>query len=226
MLNDLSTYTRWSLFGQALGPAIVIGAGSGAVATMDASSSLTGLWVMIAVGFSVVVAWAVTAVVVVRRADARLWREVAVGSEELAGGAARPVRVPARLVRSRIRRGDPAFTAARGRIPGPAVACAFTMVGAGRPRRVAALLPGGLGIVSKGTPAVLLVHPERSDVAVLDDRVTRDELALAAADPRFAGPDVPTDRTVVGGWSMLVVAFAAGFLCGLAIGAAGAILLG
>ncbi len=153
------------------------------------------------------------------RAERRLAREVVAASAEIASGAVAPVPAIGRVVRRRVV-DLPWWLPGRGAGPGRAALTVLTAVGDGPARRVAALVPADLGLRGVGVPAVLLLHPHRRDVAVLDDRVTGAQLAAVDADPRWRTEALPTDRTVVGGYLALVLAFAAGTAAGTAVGTA------
>lgn len=206
MLNDLATFTRLSAAGQIFGPALALGA----LTSMMRSDNLSLRPLAVAaVGIVLIVVWAVVVVIYVRRGEARLWSEVTVGSEEIVSGAVTPIRAHGRVVRRRIRAKYDAFLLRSARVSGPAIGCVATVVGAGEPRRVAFLVPARFGLEARKAPVVLAVHPTRPEVAVLDETVTRADLKAVAADPRFDGPDVPTDRSVAGGW-LAVAAYAVG----------------
>lgn len=200
MLNDLSTFTRRSLLAQMAGPGFAAGGMVGvAVLPLDPDVDRDVLAIL-GIALVLIIGWAVGHVVALRRLERRLWDEVEAGSEELlARSPGGPL--AARVVRGRAKH-RPAFTLATGRSSGPTVALAATVVGDGAPRRVGLLAPAGAGL-RPGAPLLVAVHPERREVAVLEDRVTADEVARGAADERWRGP-LPSDRTVIGGWSPLV----------------------
>jgi hypothetical protein len=192
-------------FGLAIGVILggpLAGAGSGeALATL-----LVGL------GLEVVVV--VVLAVLLGRAERRFRAEVVAASAEIASGAVEPVPTIGRLVRRRVT-DLPWWLPGRGRGHGRSALTVLTAVGDGPARRVAALVPADLGLTTRGVPALLLVHPVRRDVAVLDDRVTAERLAQVDADPRWGAERLPTDRSVVGGYLLL----GASLLLGGAVGA-------
>ena len=212
MLNDLKTFVRTSAFLQTFGPGLALGG------MLGLTTSITAGLVMAGCGLAAMVLWAIWSVVTLRRAEARLWADVTAGSQEILDGRVQAVRAPGQVVRRRIRRKAPAFVTSRGRMEGPALACAVTVVGAGAPRRVGVLVPGTIGLGLHKAPVMLAVHPERPEVAVLDDRVTREELGAIAGDPRFGAPDVPTDASVRGRWPAIVLMALLGAASGAAVG--------
>ncbi|KQY63940.1 MULTISPECIES: hypothetical protein [unclassified Nocardioides] len=214
MLNDLSTFTRATIFGQL----VPLGMLWGAIAGMDSSDPDVNRLVVIAgvsllwmVGWGVFVAW------VPGRAARRLHAEVERGSREIISGTTTAPIAPARVVRERRWKKNPplALGAEEGR-GAAAYSVAFTVLPPdGPPRRVATLSPVSL---SKGTSALVALHPDLREVGVLDMRVTNAQVETSARDPRWRTDRLPTDRTVVGGYLMLVVALVAGIAAGFAIG--------
>lgn len=201
MLNDLSTFTRTSMFFQLAGVGLTAGVLGGAlVQPLDADLG-RGVLVLLGVGFLLIPAWAIGHLVVLRRLERRFWDDVVVGSEELLADPPAAT-LPARVVRRRVKRSLPAFTLATGRTPGPGAAVAATVVGDGPARRVGLLAPAG-AVLRPGAPLLVAVHPDRREVAVLADRVTADAVASSAADERWA-QRLPTDARVVGGWLPLI----------------------
>jgi hypothetical protein len=215
VLNDLSRFIRTSAFLQLLGPGFAAGALVGAfVVPLDTAVGAAEL-ALLGVALLLIVGWAVWHGVTLRRTERRLWDEVAAGSEELlaapVGGA-----LPARVVRGRPKRALAAYAMAHGRQPGPAVALAATLVGDGPARRVGLLAPAS-AVLPPGAALLVVPHPTRREVAVLDDRVTAAEVAASAADPRWA-ERLPTDRSVIGGWTVLLACSAAGLVVGAVVG--------
>lgn len=154
--------------------------------------------------------------VAIGRADTRFKAEVVAAGAEIASGAVDPLPAIGRFVRRRT--ADlPWWMPGRGGGTGRAALTVFTAVGDGPARRVAALVPADLGLVTRGVPAVLLVHPEHRDVAVLDDRVTAQRLTQVDGDPRWAAERLPSDRTVVGGYLPLLAALLLGGVVGGAV---------
>lgn len=209
MLNDMARHVRLLVgaFGVSIGLILggpVADAGNGAaLATLTAGVLLE----LVILG---------TFPVVVGRADKRFKAEVVAASAEIAAGAVEPVPAVGRFVRRRV--ADlPWWMPGRGGGHGRAALTVLTAVGDGPARRVAALVPADLGLVTKGVPAVLLVHPVHRDVAVLDDRVAAQRLVEVDADPRWGAERLPSDRTVVGGYLPLVVALLVGGALGAAL---------
>jgi len=64
---------------------------------------------------------------------------------------------------------------------------------------------------------VLLLDPENTDIALLDDRVTPETLAAVALDPRWTGARFPSMFVRQGGIMMLAL-LAAGTAVGFVIG--------
>lgn len=201
MLNDLSTFTRTSIFFQLAGPGFAAGVLVGAVVLPLDPELGRGVLVLLGVAFLLIPAWAVGHLLVLRRLERRFWDEVVAGSEELVADPPEAA-LPARVVRRRAKRMLPAFTLATGRAPGPGAAVAATVVGDGPARRVGLLVPAGAALRAGG-PLLVAVHPERPEVAVLDDRVAAQAVAAGAADPRWA-QRLPSDAGVVGGWLPLI----------------------
>lgn len=206
MLNDLSTFTRLSMFFQLAGVGLAGGALLGAVLLPLDPDLGGGVLVLLGAALSLVPAWAVGHAVALRRLERRFWDEVVAGSQELVAGRTAAT-LPARVVRRRRKRVLPAFTLATGRSSGPSLAVAATVVGDGPPRRVGLLLPVTPQLWPRGTALLVAVHPDRPEVAVLEDRVPADAVAAGASDPRWS-QRLPSDAQVVGGWVPLVgVAF-------------------
>jgi len=141
----------------------------------------------------------VLTVVLLNRTDRRL--------RQRAGGPHRdPSRIashgsPAagRVVRTRPERGGTHVVVCTALAPGGA-------------RRVVAATPyAGL---RAGQPVALLLDPDDTDVAVLDDRVGPGDLAAIDADPRWRTWTLPTERRVAGGWSGVALAGLLGALAG------------
>lgn len=218
MLNDIAWPTRLLVAGFGLAIGVMLGGPLG-----DASTGVGVALLMVGLGLEVVVI--VVFPVLLRRADRRLRRELVAASAEVAQGAVEPRPAIGRVVRRRVV-DLPWWLPGRGGGPGPAGLTVLTAVGDGPARRVAALVPADLGLTGVGVPALLLVHPHRPDVAVLDDRVTAAQLAAVDADPRWGSERLPTDRTVVGGYLALVASFAVGTAAGAGIGVVTAALLG
>ncbi|MEI5673722.1 MULTISPECIES: hypothetical protein [unclassified Nocardioides] len=216
MLNDLARFARTSVLLQMLAPGFVTGGLLGAFLFPLNDEVGRGELGLMLVAFLAIPGWAVWHVVTVRRMERRFWAEVVAGSQELVEGAVVAVPVPARVVRGRTKPALPAFGLAGGRVPGAAVGLVVTAVGDGPARRVGLLAPAGV-VLPPGAPLLVAVHPERAEVAVLEDRVSAGEVAATVGDPRWEQP-LPTDRRVIGGWSGIVGFAVLGLLAGAALG--------
>lgn len=213
MLNDLSVFTRTAIFLQLMPLGLFLGtipfAGDNRVFVL-----CFGLGTLLEVG------WCVWFVVTIRLMDRRFKKDVAAGSSELlcAGATGQVLGTPVfgRVVRTRRAKRYDAFLVEPGRIAPPADLTVFTAIGDGAPRRVAAMVPATFKL-PPGRSAFLLAHPERREVAVLEARATPADLAGAADDPRWKTERLPTDRSVVGGWSMLLAVGVAGVVAGLLV---------
>jgi hypothetical protein len=153
----------------------------------------------------VIIGVMVATIVFSTRGEARLRDHVANGSTAIVTGQAAVQLTAGRLVRTRPAPGRPAFgLATPWPIGVPASIAVFTALPPEGPaRRVAALIPASFGL-RKGQSAVLGLHPGDAEVAVLDDRVSQEQLAHAAADPRWTSERLPTDASVVGGWLSVI----------------------
>lgn len=211
MLNDIALPTRLLVagFGAAIG--IILGG-----VLVDASSGAA--LAMLAIGLGVEVAVLVAFPVLLRRDERRFREVVATATQEIATGAVTPVPALGRVVRRRSVRLS-WWLPGRGGGDDEPMMTVLTAVGDGEPRRVAAVVPDDLGLGSRDLPALLMVHPDHRDVAVVDDRVTVDLLAQVDGDPRWTTQQLPTDRSVVGGYLPLLGAAAAGAAAGLAFSA-------
>lgn len=207
MLNDMARPMRLLVAGFGLAIGVMLG---GPIA--DAGSGTAFATLMVGLLLELVVLSVFP--LLIGRADKRFKAEVVAASAEIATGVVEPVPAVGRLVRRRVA-ALPWWMPGHGGGHGRAALTVLTVVGDGPARRVAALVPVDLGLVTKGVPAVLLVHPVHRDVAVLDDRVTAERLSQVDADPRWDVERLPTDRTVVGGYLLLVAAL----LLGAALGA-------
>lgn len=212
----MSTFARTSILLQMLAPGFVAGGLVGAMtAPLDAGIGRDEL-VLIGVAVLGIPAWAVWHVVTLRRAERRFWAEVVEGSQEVVDGSVVPTPLPARVVRSRARAALPSFGLSGGRLPYAAVGLAATVVGDGPPRRVGLLVPAG-ALLPPDAPLLVAVHPDRPEVAVLEDRVGPEDVAATVGDPRWAQP-LPTDSGVIGGWGALIALAVLGLLAGAALG--------
>ncbi|WP_137292760.1 hypothetical protein [Nocardioides dongxiaopingii] len=215
MLNDLSRPTRLLVAGFGLALGLMIG-GPGLGEGSGAS------WVLLFGGLLVEVVVIGAFPALLGRAERRFRVAVDAGTGEIARGEVVPVPAAGRVVRARADRRHGWFLPVRGAGPAPSSLTVLVALADGadgvRARRVAALVPPDLDL-GHGGPALLLVHPVRRDVAVLDDRVTPDALVAVDADPRWTTQRLPTDRTVVGGYLALVAAAAAGVAAGFGLAA-------
>lgn len=211
MLNDIAWPTRLLLAGFGVSIGLML-----AGPVVGASSGVGFALLFVGLGLEVVVL--VVFPVALGRAERRFRREVVAGTAEIAQGSVAPVPAVARVVRRRLVR-LPWWLPGRGAGSGPAALLVLTVVGDGPPRRVAAVVPADLGLHGRGVPAEVLVHPTRRDVAVVDDRVTRERLTAVDADPRWRTERLPSDRTVVGGYLGLLAALVVGGAVGCGVGA-------
>ncbi|MDO9455050.1 hypothetical protein, partial [Nocardioides sp.] len=184
MLNDIAWPTRLMLaaFGVALG--VIVG---GPVVGGAGDYAYVLLFGGIGLELVVIFWWPV----VLGRAERRFRKVLVAATAEIAAGTVVPVPAIGRVVRRRIVK-LPWWMPGRGGGTGPAVVVVLTAVGDGPARRVAAVVPADLGLHLRHVPADLLVHPQHRDVAVLDDRVTRERLAVVDADPRWLTERLPT----------------------------------
>ncbi|WP_340538650.1 hypothetical protein [Nocardioides sp. GXZ039] len=218
MLNDIRWPTRALVAGFGLALGLIIGGPAFGTSgdTSDSTTAFALLFVGIAVELVVISAFPVWA----GRAQRRFSAEVAAATDELAAGDVSPVPEIGRLVRARTERRHGWWLPVRGSGPAPSEIAVFVALGDEPPRRVAALVPPDLGFSQvRDVPAVLLVHPEHREAAVLDDRVTPDRLAEVEADPRWRTERLPSDRRVVGGYLPLGGALLLGIGTGLLIAA-------
>lgn len=195
MLNDLSGHMRAFLLVNGMGMWVIVGAIFG----MSPERGFTGVFVAIAVGLLTVIATGVWWLTSVRSREARLVREVTQGSEQIMSGAVTPRRAIGRVAYGR-RKSSPGFLMSRGGSPAPSQMVVVGVVGDGAPRRVALAVPAAMGgMLPKGTAVALALHPTHPEVAVLEDRVTPQDLAAINADPRWATERLPTNLSVIGG---------------------------
>jgi len=213
VLNDLARQTRTMLFLQMLGPGLMFGA----VFAIDVDD-LTLTVVLCVVGVAVTVAWSVGVVVWNRRVDRTFKAMLVRAGEELVTG--RVVGIPAagRVHRRRIARHHPAYLAGTPHpLPPPAVVVVATALSPSGARRVAALVPALVGLHSRKAPVALLLHPTEPEAAVVDDRVTAEQVNAIAHDPRWDTEALPTDRTVVGGYLAVAGSAVLGLVVGLGL---------
>jgi hypothetical protein len=213
VLNDLARPTRMLVGGFGLVLGLILGGPIG-LATLDASPGWSSALLFGGLVLELVVITAFP--LYFSRADRRLRERMVAATGEIARGEVEPVPAVARVVRRRT--ADlPWWVPGRGPGPGPSALTVLTALGDGAPRRVAALVPDDLGLHGKDVPAVLLLHPTDPEVAVLDDRVTHERLVEVDADPRWRTERLPSDRTVVGGYTALLAALAAGGAVGVGL---------
>ncbi|MEP1122930.1 MAG: hypothetical protein ABJH68_03450 [Ilumatobacter sp.] len=214
MLNDLSSVTRRLVVAQSM----AIGMFLGLVLVLDADTApevtigvmLTALLVFLACSFGFA-AWS-------RRAQSRLITDVEVASRSIVRGEVDPVGVAGRTVRSRKAGSADGFLASRSDPLGDGASIVVaTALAVDGPRRVAFLAPTSIASNLKTAPVALKLHPAEREVAVLDDLVHRDQLAAIAADPRWTSEELPTDRSVVGGWLPLVGSMLLGVTSGCGV---------
>lgn len=213
MLNDLARQTRTMLFLQMLGPAVMVGSFFGI------SGEHWGVVItLFCLGLLTTVGWGVGVLVWTRRTDRAFKATLARAGEELVTGRVTGVPAAGRVARRRIAAKHPSYLATTPQpIPAPSVILVVTALAADGPRRVAALVPATIGLESRKAPVAVLLHPHEREAAVLDDRVTPEQLAAIDADPRWGSEDLPTDRTVVGGYLPVLVAALLGVAAGLGL---------
>ncbi len=216
MLNDIAWPTRIAM--AAMGVAMSLMAG-GPLLDSDLDSSVFA--VLAGSGALLLILVLVSTVVLPSLADRSFRSALSDGIEEIAVGEVAPVAVPARVVRRSLDRHRSSFMPGSGHAPGPSVVLVLAVLPPdSAPRRVAALVPAQLGLRLRRAPAVVLLHPERPEVAVVDDRVSAEQLAAVSADLRWGTERLPTDRRVVGGYLALVASVIVGAAIGLALVAA------
>ncbi len=211
MLNDIAWPTRLLMFGFGAAIGVMFG---GLLVDVDSDANAYLLFAGLAVELVVVLVWPVG----LARAERRFRRTVVAATGEIASGAVQPVPAIGRVVRRRLVKRD-SYLPGRGSAPGPSALTVLTVVGDGPARRVAALVPAQMGLAMRKVPAALLVHPHQRDVAVVDDRITPQQVAAIGADPRWGAEPLPTDRTVVGGYLALLAAVAVGIAAGVGVSA-------
>ena len=203
------------MFAQTLGIGLMVGA----VFAVGAEAWVLGA-VLFGVGLVVELAWATTVSVWNRRADRTLRAEVARGSEELVGGDLVGIEATGRVVRRRIARSAPAFVrSSPSALLPPAIMLVVTVLTESGAHRRAALVPGDVGLAARRAPVLVVLHPTREEVAVLDTAPDAAALAAIEADPRWRSAQLPTDRRVAGGYLPLVGLALLGLLVGLAVDA-------
>ncbi|WP_193609306.1 hypothetical protein [Nocardioides lijunqiniae] len=213
MLNDLARQTRTMLFLQLLGPAIAIGSFFG-IAGEHWGVVLT----LFCLGLLVTVGWGVGVVVWARRVD-RAFKAVLVrASEELVTGRVTGVPAVGMVARRRRARRQPSYLASTpSAIAAPAVVLVVTALAEDAPRRVGVLVPATVGLESRNAPVAVLLHPDEREAAVVDDRVTPEQVSAIAADPRWESAALPTDRTVGGGYLPMLGCALLGLVAGLGL---------
>ena len=224
MVNDLSRQTRTLIFFQMFGYGLMFGA----IFSIGSGDRLGLTVTLLAIGLTATIGWAIGSCVFFRRMQTRLESEIVSASTSLVDGTGSGPVVAGRVVRRRVGRRSPGF-AASSRLPigRSSVVFVATALAPGGPRRVAGLAPPAIGLqLHSGVPVVLRLHPTDTDVAVLDDTVTRADLDVVAGDPRWSSDDVPTDRSVAGGSSAILLAAIVGLGAGLLIDMAAIAVLG
>lgn len=211
MLNDIARQTRLAVFTQMSGSSLMIG--SVFAISEEAWRLCIALFVT---GLVVLIGWVVGFIAWTRRADRQLRARVATGSIDLVSGRVAGIPASGRVVRSRPAARSPSFVdGTPNELAGPARVVVVTALVEDGARRVAALVPATIGGQMRSQhAAALLLHPTDADVAVLDPRVTREQIDAIAADPRWR-TRLPSDRTVVGGYAGLLAAAGLGLGAGL-----------
>ncbi|GEP32964.1 hypothetical protein NSZ01_07320 [Nocardioides szechwanensis] len=210
VLNDLSRQTRTMLFFQMLGSGLMFGA---LFAILDEHLRLA--LALAVTGLVVTLGWAIGVTVWNRRVDRAFKTMLVRAAEEVVTGKVAGIPAVGRVHRRRIARREPAFLAdTSSALPGPSVVLVVTALAEGGARRVGALVPALVGLEARKAPVALLLHPHEREAAVLDNRVTLEQVAAIGDDPRWDTEWLPTDRTVVGGY-LPVVGFA---VLGLVVG--------
>jgi hypothetical protein len=213
VLNDLARQTRTMLFLQMLGPGLAVGA-LFAVGGEHQRLVLS----LFSLGLLAIVGWGVGVLVWTRRVDRRLKETLARAGEELVTGRVTGVPAVGRVARRRIAARSSSYLAATPHpVPGPSVVLVVTVLAADGPRRVGALVPAMIGLESRRAPVAVLLHPHEREAAVLDDRVTPEQLAAIDADPRWGSETLPTDGSVAGGYLPLAGCALLGLAAGLGL---------
>ncbi|MCD4524965.1 hypothetical protein [Nocardioides sp. cx-173] len=213
MLNDLTWQTRSMLFTQTLGPALALGS-----LFVLAGDNWTVAAVLFGLGLAVMIGWCVAVVVWNRRVDRRFKAALVRAGEEIVTGRVTATPAIGRVVRSRRARREPAYLAGTPHpLPSPSVALVVTVLTEGGSRRVAALVPAMGGLEARRAPVAVLLHPHEREAAVLDDRVTSEQLAAIASDPRWGTERLPTDSSVAGGYLAAFGCAVLGVLTGVGI---------
>ncbi len=221
LLNDLSGFTRTVVVCQTVPAGLFVGLILSAIRRPRAHPVPAPAFVVVVLLLLVLyIGGTVWLVIWTRRTSSELNGRLQAGAAQLVADPRRAAIAPARVLRSRRVRGVvPAVLGAPTPAQGDPSAMVFTVLAPdGPPRRVAALVPEALlPHLSAGGPAVLGLHPDDAEVAVLDTRVDAGRLAVAAADPRWRTERLPTDRSVVGGWLPLAAIASAGFVVPAAV---------
>ncbi len=209
-LNDLSRPTRRMVFVQAGGGALMLGS------VMLVDDSLLAFLGCLAVGAGAMLGTPIWLMVWSRRRNGRFLDRTEAGSAEIVSGRVVPLRASGRTVRSRVEVGRTAYVDS-GALPPhhPSRALVATVLTPDGPRRAMALVPAELHLTAGGTPIAVLLHPHDHDVAVLDTATDAAALAAGDTDPRWTTCRIPSDRTVVGGWSLAALSAALGVVAAL-----------
>lgn len=213
MLNDLARQTRIMCFTQIFGPALMFGA----VFAIDGEH-----WVLagtlFGIGLLVTLGWGIGVVLWNRRADHRFRSLLEQGGGDLVSGRVTGTPAVGTVVRRRLARHSPSFLVGTpGPLEGPSAILVVTVLADEGARRVAALVPAMIALHARKAPVAVLLHPEESEVAVLDPRVTPEQLAAIPGDPRWQTERLPTDRSVAGGWLPVLAFVVLGLVAGLGL---------
>ncbi|WP_309650045.1 hypothetical protein [Nocardioides sp.] len=213
MLNDLARQTRIMLFCQVLGPAVMFGS------VLAVEGEHWGVAVSLFVlGLVLTIAWGIGVVVWNRRADRRFRSLLEQGAADLVAGRVTGVPAAGRVVRRRLARHSPSYlVGTAGPLDGPSAVLAITVLAPGGARRVGALVPAMLALESRKAPVAVLLHPDEPEVAVLDPRITPQQLAAIGDDPRWRTEWLPTDSSVVGGWLPALACGVLGIVVGVGL---------
>jgi hypothetical protein len=213
VLNDLARQTRIMLFLQMLGPGLMIG--SLIAVGGEHWPTVLGLF---GFGILMTLGWGIGVLLWTRRVDRAFKAVLGRASEELVTGRVTGVPAAGMVARRRIARRQSSYLASTPlAIAAPAVVLVVTVLAEGGPRRVGALVPATMGLESRKAPVAVLLHPHEREAAVVDDRVTPEQVAAIAADPRWGAPGLPTDRTVTGGYLPMLGCALLGLAAGLGL---------
>ena len=211
MLNDLARQTRIMLFTQMLGPALMFGA----VLAINGEHWAVAL-TLLTLGAVAKLGWGIGVAVWNRRADRRFRSMLEHAGADLVSGRVAGLPAVGTVVRRKLARRSPSFMVGiAGPIEGPSAVLAITVLADTGARRVAALVPAMLALHARKAPVAVLLHPDEPEVAVLDPRVSQQQLTAIAEDPRWDTEPLPTDRSVIGGWLPALGCAALGIVVGV-----------